>query len=104
MANHHTRENPAPTAEENAQLERWSRRPRPWQNTRGTGLMAGFDVIPKLFGSEIHEVNLLMDIAECNRLFIRAVGNTIVPSPPYIISTDEFNELIKCLKLSIDGM
>ncbi len=26
MANHHTRENPAPTAEEKTQLERWSRR------------------------------------------------------------------------------
>ena len=45
-----------------------------------------------------------MDIAERNRLFIRAVGNTIVLAPPLIISEDEINELIKRLKLSIDEM
>ncbi len=67
-------------------------------------MKAGIDVIPKLFGSEIHAGNLLMDIAERNRLFIRAVGNTIVLAPPLIISADEINELIKRLRLSIDEM
>lgn len=74
------------------------------ENTRGVGLMAGFDVIPKRIDSEVHAGNLLMDIAERNRLFIRAVGNTIVLAPPLIISADEIKELIKRLKLSIDEM
>ncbi len=74
------------------------------ENTRGIGLMAGFEVIPKRSDSEVHAGNLLMDIAERNRLFIRAVGNTIVLAPPLIISVDEINELIKRLKLSIDEM
>ena len=67
-------------------------------------MLAGFDGIPKRSDTEVHAGNLMMDIAERNRLFIRAVGNTIVPATQLITSTDEINELIKRLKLSIDEM
>ncbi len=70
-------------------------------NTRGVGLMAGFDLVLSNSQSTSQAGNLLMEVAERNRLFIRAVGNTIVLAPPLIITEAEIDELIKRLRLSI---
>ncbi len=70
-------------------------------NPRGIGLMAGFDLVGSAPAATGSLGNLLMDIAERNRLFIRAVGDTIVLAPPLIISDSEIDELMRRLKLSI---
>ena len=70
-------------------------------NTRGVGLMAGFDVAIENANDSHQAGNLLMEIAERNGLFIRAVGNSIVLAPPLIIQASEIEELFTRLRKSI---
>lgn len=71
------------------------------RNTRGVGLMAGFDVAVQNSKYASIAGNMLMEIAEQNLLFIRAIGNAIVLAPPLIITEAEIDELVKRLRLSI---
>ncbi len=71
------------------------------ENPRGVGLMAGFDLVGLDSDIAGPAGNSLMDIAERNGLFIRAIGNTIVLAPPLIITVSEIDELINRLRLSI---
>ena len=70
-------------------------------NTRGVGLMAGFDVAIENANDSHQAGNLLMEIAERNGLFIRAVGDSIVLAPPLIIQASEIEELFTRLRKSI---
>ncbi len=75
------------------------------RNVRGIGLMAAFDIYAnpgkrELFSGSVGVGTLLMDIAERNGLFIRAVGDTIVMAPPLIISQSEIDQMIELLKES----
>ncbi len=70
-------------------------------NTRGVGLMGGFDVVVDNSAYASVAGNLLMEIAERNFLFIRAVGNAIILAPPLIITEPEIDELFKRLRQSI---
>lgn len=70
-------------------------------NTRGVGLMAGFDLQSNKFAEGVSPGALLMDIAERNGLFIRAIGDTVVLAPPLIISESEIEELMKRLDASL---
>lgn len=73
-------------------------------NTRGIGLMAGFDLESTEFVDDISAGTQLMEIAERNGLFIRAIGDTIVLAPPLIISSSEIEELMKQIEMSLIQM
>jgi 4-aminobutyrate--pyruvate transaminase len=68
-------------------------------NPRGVGLMAGFDLVAdkntsQKFDPKVQAGTRVMEIAEDQGLFVRAVGDTIVMAPPLIITEAEVDELI----------
>lgn len=68
--------------------------------------MAGFDLVADKscrmkFAPELCAGTRLMDIAESNGLFIRAVGETILLTSPLIISEAEISELAERLETSM---
>lgn len=76
-------------------------------DTRSIGLMGGFEIYRdpghrEHFDSSFAAGSVLMDLAEENLLFVRAVGDTIVLAPPLVITEPEIDILIERLKTSID--
>ena len=93
--------------------ERFQRRLRQLQQNphvtraRGVGLMGAFDIVRAKGRNESFDLsqargNALMDRAEENGLFIRAVGDTIVVAPPLVISEAEIDTLFNRLRASLD--
>lgn len=77
------------------------------QHARGIGLMAAFDLVADRSQNIKFEPNVqagtrVMEIAEDNGLFIRAVGDTIVMAPPLIITDTEMDVLLSRLKQSLE--
>lgn len=70
-------------------------------NVRGVGLMAGFDLLFDDDHTAAAAATELMDIAERNLVFVRAVGKTIVLAPPLIITESEIDDLMNRLRRSI---
>ena len=73
---------------------------------RGVGLMAGFDLVQDKVTSDKFAADLLvgtrvMDTAESQGLFVRAVGDTIVLAPPLIITEAEVDDLFLRLRESL---
>ena len=69
--------------------------------------MGGFDVYrdPELrerFDPSFAAGSVLMDLAEENLLFVRALGDTIVLAPPLVITEPEIDLLIERLNTSIE--
>ena len=75
-------------------------------DTRSVGLMGGLEIYRdpgrrERFDSSCSAGSLLMDLAEENLLFVRAVGDTIVLAPPLIVTEPEIDILIERLTASI---
>jgi 4-aminobutyrate--pyruvate transaminase len=78
-------------------------------NTRGIGMMAGFDLFADVptkskFARETDVGTLLTDIAEKHHLFIRCVGDSVVLAPPLIITESEVDELIERLSRALQAL
>ena len=74
---------------------------------RGIGLMGAVDLVhskdpDESFKPSLEQGNALMDKAEENGLFIRAVGDTIVIAPPLVISAAEVDTLFERFRGSLD--
>ena len=77
------------------------------KRARGIGLMGAFDLVRSKDQDESFDPssscgNTLMDSAEKNGLFIRAVGDTIVIAPPLVITESEIDELFTKLRASLN--
>ena len=69
--------------------------------------MGGFEIYRdpghrEHFDSSLAAGSVLMDLAEENLLFVRAVGDTIVLAPPLVITEPEIDILMERLSTSID--
>ena len=76
-------------------------------NRRGVGLMAGFDLVQNKrtranFPPELGAGAILMNSAEKNGLFVRAIGDAVVIAPPLIIAEEEIDELFDRLRWAIE--
>ena len=74
---------------------------------RGIGLMGAIDLArtknpDESFEPSLAKGNALMDRAEENGLFIRAVGDTIIIAPPLVITEIEVDYLFERLRGSLD--
>ena len=74
---------------------------------RGIGLMGAIDLVrtkdpDESFEPSLAHGNALMDRAEENGLFVRAIGDTIVIAPPLVISEAEVDTLFERFRESLD--
>jgi putrescine---pyruvate transaminase len=74
---------------------------------RGSGLLAGLQLVKdkaarKIFTTEDDAANKCRDHALANKLIMRAVGQSMVLSPPLIITRGQIDELVDKVRIALD--
>ena len=75
--------------------------------TRGKGLVAALEIVQdkqtkRRFPAELHAGMTCREFCFNNGLVMRAVGDTMIISPPLVITEEQVDELVKLARLSLD--